>query len=762
MKQNKFAALAAAVAILGSILFTPAANADNTENEKYTTIINLAADGDGSMDSQSGYTCHANGAVSYAKDGDNTYLIHTPTAYSVLWLSQNTLQTDHTYWYSFDAKSSTSNWVNLWGHSGIFSDGRLVKGGWQTFSGTCTPTATRVGVYHSGNGPFTPYYVDNVKIYDITNAHTITPDANIVLDPECVVTIDGAQKTNAGDTVRFTLKPGYAAEPGAVTMNGEPLQAADGLYTFKMPAEDVVLRAEVKEAELVNLIPDGDMESGKSSFQAPYAAQGMSLTYETKAGNTYLCFDATGNTASSWATSLLLYPYAPKANNKYYYSFRAKCSEETAAALNTSGITLWFTSNDTGLGVSKWAARSSFGKYTGTFTAKADGLDLRWFGQNSAKPELANKAKYYIDDVEIYNITNAVEIAYNAVGAAIMPRSTGEYVVDDVNQKIYAKPGAVITFDVKPITEEGKHVKADGFTKVNDTTYTYTVSENAEIAIEYLDNISYVVNGNEIAVTAFSAGPRKLIAASFDGGEMTGAWIGDAATTAPGQTVTFVPEVESLENVKFFCWDDLDSMQPQKNVYKIVPAAQIFLAGDSTCVEYTSMGTSTQGWGYYFKDMVIDKATVVNCSQGGATISSFLDGALYTNMKSAWKAGDYLMIAFGINDCQSVELTEYIEKITGLVAEAKAAGVNALLVKEQDTKGLSGSAAFASFMQALDDIAQQNGVPVLDLNAATKDMPEYCRHTDATHLTPVGANYVAGVIGNILQSADTDLKYYIQ
>ena len=739
-----------------------------------STLVNLAADGDGTMDSQSGYSCHQNGTVSYITEEGNTYLVHTPTAYSILWLTDATLQSegDRKYWYSFDGKSTTLEWVNLWKYSVSGGSAGQLTGNWETFTGELESAEVRsnkLGVFPAGSAPYTPYCIDNVKVYDITNAYNITiaSGSPVELAEGSTVTMGSNIKANAGDTVRFTVETAVWEQIQSVTVNGEPVQESGGIYSFEMPAQDVTVSAVVVEGEeprLVNLIPDGDMESGNTDFYAPSSYTGIQVYYEQdENGNTYLCLDATQNENPSWANSLIRYPYAPKAGNTYYYTFRAKCSEETAEAVSNSGSNLWFSVYGTDVGASHWMPASDFAVCNGIFTLDTDSTELRWLAQYSSNPQLANQAKYYLDDVQVYNITGAKAISYSAAGAAIQARAAEDCLVDTLNQKVYAMPGTTITFDVSPVNTAGKVLRLEGLTQVSETEYTYTVGEtDAEVSVAYLDSVTYEVIDGQLSVTAVEAGERTIIAAGYTDGALSEVWTGDAATSEPDQTVMLTPVLDSLENAVIYCWDGLETMNPQRRVYKNVPDAQIFLAGDSTCVDYSS-SSAIQGWGSFFEPMVKTGSAVINEAVGGATIGSFLEGSRYTDMKEKWQSGDYLLIAFGINDSgvDKPSVQEYKEKVTRLVQEAKAAGVTPVLIKEQHGAAYSKSEKFASLMAALDEIAAAEQTAVVDLYTATEAMPDYCRSADGVHLTRAGAQYVAEILTNVLQSVDTDLKYYI-
>ena len=102
-------------------------------------------------------------------------------------------------------------------------------------------------------------------------------------------------------------------------------------------------------------------------------------------------------------------------------------------------------------------------------------------------------------------------------------------------------------------------------------------------------------------------------------------------------------------------WSDPD------NEGSIAPGSgiNIYLAGDSTVKDYSAAGIYNGGkilsagsWGEFLQNFFDEKyVTVNNYAQGGRSLRSFLnEGKLDTIIKNI-KAGDYLLIQFGHNDC---------------------------------------------------------------------------------------------------------------
>ena len=87
----------------------------------------------------------------------------------------------------------------------------------------------------------------------------------------------------------------------------------------------------------------------------------------------------------------------------------------------------------------------------------------------------------------------------------------------------------------------------------------------------------------------------------------------------------------------------------------------VFLAGDSTVKDYSAKGMYNGGaigsegsWGEYFGAFFNeDLVTVVNYANGGRSTRNFINEGSLDKIKENIKAGDYLFIQFGHNDCSN-------------------------------------------------------------------------------------------------------------
>ena len=259
-------------------------------------------------------------------------------------------------------------------------------------------------------------------------------------------------------------------------------------------------------------------------------------------------------------------------------------------------------------------------------------------------------------------------------------------------------------------------------------------------------------------------------------------------------------------------------------------AVKVHTIGDSTMAEYDENTTDKRGWGMYLGSF-FDPAfvTVNNRGKSGADTRSFYTGAAYwPSVKSQMSAGDYLIIQFAHNDegtvtngmdnleyaeyCQAKGLpaptdargtnpqTTYREFLRLFIDEARALGVNPILVGPICRKYFSGntirrngqhdlgdkfskikdgvlyenqsvpaSDLSMSYVEAMRIVAEEKGVPFLNLTEATKEMYlEYgeaqCTQLlfcngDNTHTNAMGGNLIARQAAQMMKDAGILAEY---
>ncbi|NUT46136.1 MAG: carbohydrate esterase [Saccharothrix sp.] len=197
---------------------------------------------------------------------------------------------------------------------------------------------------------------------------------------------------------------------------------------------------------------------------------------------------------------------------------------------------------------------------------------------------------------------------------------------------------------------------------------------------------------------------------------------------------------------------------------------KVWLAGDSTMANGSS--TCPVGWGREFDRLFNDDVTVVNNAVGGRSIQTWLYESNVKNYAdstgecvvspatyaSRWagmlssttgmKAGDWLVIQFGINDGSTtcprhVGTTRYRQLLSTMGREAKARGVKPIYVTPVAAIRCSGSTAVGNrgFVNETIAQAQADGVPVIDLHQRSVAL------YNSLGLCPNNGDYTQGAVG---------------
>jgi lysophospholipase L1-like esterase len=240
----------------------------------------------------------------------------------------------------------------------------------------------------------------------------------------------------------------------------------------------------------------------------------------------------------------------------------------------------------------------------------------------------------------------------------------------------------------------------------------------------------------------------------------------------------------------------------------LAPApVKVWMAGDSTMMNASACPI---GWGSQFASYLTSNATVQNSAVGGRSIQTWLYEGNVTATKNAagecalsstaysarwtamldtstgFRAGDYLIIQFGINDGDSacprhVGAARFKELLGVMATAAKARGVKPILITPVAAITCSGSTAVGNrgFVTETTAAATANGVPVIDLHAksvALYNTLKLCPNNgdyaggavgaffcnDHTHFEAAGARQIAGLIASALKAQNIPLAAYLK
>jgi lysophospholipase L1-like esterase len=246
-------------------------------------------------------------------------------------------------------------------------------------------------------------------------------------------------------------------------------------------------------------------------------------------------------------------------------------------------------------------------------------------------------------------------------------------------------------------------------------------------------------------------------------------------------------------------WDDkltleFDGAPTALVSLEITPASQattVFLAGNSTVVNQDDEPWAA--WGQMLPRFFGPGVAVANHAESGLSLASFLGSHRLDKVLSVMKPGDYLFIEFGHNDQKEKGPNDgpylaYTERLKLYVAEARKRGGIPVLVTSTSRRSFGAGGkienSLGDFPAAVRQVAQQENVPLIDLNAMTTKLYEamgdeeskkafvhYPANSypgqptplaDNTHFNPYGAYEVARCVVEGMKMAKLDLVKYLR
>ncbi len=166
-------------------------------------------------------------------------------------------------------------------------------------------------------------------------------------------------------------------------------------------------------------------------------------------------------------------------------------------------------------------------------------------------------------------------------------------------------------------------------------------------------------------------------------------------------------------------------------IKKVKNAKTVFLAGNSTVVdqEHEPWAAWGQMLPYFFKPGIV----VANYAESGEAMKSFEREKRMTKILSLIQPGDYLFIQFGHNDQKpgtsyleaNTTYKEYLKKFVRQTREHKAVPVliSSMHRRKFDENGKIIN-THGDYPKAMSEVAQEEQVPFIDLNAMSKVLYE--------------------------------------
>jgi lysophospholipase L1-like esterase len=206
-----------------------------------------------------------------------------------------------------------------------------------------------------------------------------------------------------------------------------------------------------------------------------------------------------------------------------------------------------------------------------------------------------------------------------------------------------------------------------------------------------------------------------------------------------------------------------------------LPAVTLWLAGDSTVSPYGA-ASAQQGWGEQLAEFFNSKVTVQNKAVGGRTVTSFDWSPIETGVK----AGDYVMIEFGINDSSTaggryVSPADFQTKLstevdTLLAKKAIPIMVTPSALQGWQSDGTNSNTREQPYCDAMKAVATAKGILVDDLNARSLENLNKIGQAaaaaiyingDKAHFTLKGATLMAQYVTQELVRIGSPLGAYV-
>lgn len=251
--------------------------------------------------------------------------------------------------------------------------------------------------------------------------------------------------------------------------------------------------------------------------------------------------------------------------------------------------------------------------------------------------------------------------------------------------------------------------------------------------------VTLTLGGNAAGETTIKAESRRLMLRDIK--------------TAAGKTLTqtFVvnvrtPQITATEEVKrkprelaSLDWDnkltlEFSGTHPVVHSIHIEPAPAktitVYLAGDSTVVDQDKEPWAA--WGQMLPAFFNSNVAIANHAESGETIASFESERRFAKIFSLIRPGDYIFFQFAHNDQKPgrgyVSPERYQQLLHLYIAKAKEKGATPVLVTSMNRRTFDESGhikdTLAPYPQLVRDVAAQEHLAVIDLNAMSKTLYE--------------------------------------
>lgn len=223
------------------------------------------------------------------------------------------------------------------------------------------------------------------------------------------------------------------------------------------------------------------------------------------------------------------------------------------------------------------------------------------------------------------------------------------------------------------------------------------------------------------------------------------------------------------KTMEVWAWDDkltLEFNGENPNISKIeikkIEVPIIYLLGDSTVCDQP--GEPYASWGQMLTRFFQPQIAIANHAQSGESLKSSFNAKRLDKVLSLLKKGDYVFIQFGHNDMKEKgdgigAFTSYKKSLKQYIDAIKNKGGNAVLITSMHRRTFDENGkitnSFGDYPEAVRQAAREENVPLIDLNAMSKDFYEALgkegsaaafKEGDGTHHNNYGAYEMAKMI----------------
>jgi len=162
-------------------------------------------------------------------------------------------------------------------------------------------------------------------------------------------------------------------------------------------------------------------------------------------------------------------------------------------------------------------------------------------------------------------------------------------------------------------------------------------------------------------------------------------------------------------------------------ITKVEHAITVYIAGDSTVVDQTDEPWCA--WGQMLPRFFKPGVSISNQAESGETLKAFISENRLAKVVSTMKPGDYLFIQFNHNDQKEGPdhvdaATDYKSYLRLYINEARLRGAQPVLVTAMNRRSFGPDGKIVNtlgdYPDAVRQLAQEENVPLIDLNAMSK------------------------------------------